>query len=80
VIQVADIGTLQRLPKLIGTQKASELAYTARTFSGIEAEMMGLVAKSFDSQEEMNQFVDKIATQIANKSPLTIRFVFIFHV
>ena len=31
---VADIGTLQRLPKLIGDMQTRELVYTARTFNG----------------------------------------------
>ena len=31
---VADIGTLQRLPKLIGDQQTRELAYTGRVFNG----------------------------------------------
>ena len=70
---VADIGTLQRMPKLIGTQKTAELTYTARNFSGAEAEAMGLVAKSFDTVQEMNTYVDKVASEIAQKSPLTIR-------
>lgn len=70
---MADIGTLQRLPKLIGTQKCAELTYTARTFNGSDAERMGLVAKSFDTKEEMMDYVNKVAVEIASKSPLTIR-------
>jgi enoyl-CoA hydratase len=72
---VADIGTLQRLPKLIGTQKSMELTYTARNFSGVEAEAMGLVVKAFDSKEEMMKHVNEMAVLIAKKSPLTIRGV-----
>jgi enoyl-CoA hydratase len=74
---VADIGTLQRLPKLIGTQKTAELTYTGRNFSGVEAEALGLVAKSFDTVQEMNAYVEKVASEIAQKSPLTIRLVII---
>ena len=44
---VADIGTLQRMPKIVGDQLTRELAYTGRTFKGKEAEQMGLVLKSF---------------------------------
>lgn len=72
---VADIGTLQRLPKLIGTQRAAELTYTGRNFSGKEAEEFGLVVKAFDTKEEMNKHVSEVATQIAKKSPITIRGV-----
>ena len=38
---VADVGTLQRLPKLIGDAMARELAYTGRPFSGAEAKAIG---------------------------------------
>jgi enoyl-CoA hydratase/carnithine racemase/acyl-CoA-binding protein len=70
---VADVGTLQRLPKLIGDQRARELTYTARTFNGKEAEQMGLVVKSFENYEEMMRHVEDVAATIASKSPLTIR-------
>ena len=40
----ADIGTLQRLPKVVGNVSlAQELVYTARKFSAEEALAMGLV-------------------------------------
>jgi enoyl-CoA hydratase len=70
---VADIGTLQRLPKLIGDQQTRELTYTGRTISGIEAQSLGLVLKSFATEELMRQHVDTVARAIAEKSPLTIR-------
>lgn len=50
-----------------------ELAYTARVFHGAEAERIGLVAKCFDTYEEMMQHVEGVAATIAKKSPLTIR-------
>ena len=70
---VADIGTLQRLPKLIGDQQTRELAYTGRTITGSEAQSLGLVLKSFATEEMMRQHVDKTARAIAEKSPLTVR-------
>ena len=36
-------GMSQRLPRRVGLAKAQEMTYTARTFSGREAEAMGLV-------------------------------------
>lgn len=71
---VADIGTLQRLPKLIGDQQTRELAYTGRTIGGKEAEALGLVLKSFESEEAMREHVKNTARLIAAKSPLTIRY------
>jgi enoyl-CoA hydratase len=70
---VADIGTLQRLPKLIGDQRSRELAYTSRVFSGKEAEKIGLVARSFRTEEELRAHVEAVAQSISEKSPLTIR-------
>ena len=43
----ADVGTLQRLPKLIGDGMARELAYTGRSVSGAEAAGMRLVNRMF---------------------------------
>lgn len=72
-VQVADIGTLQRLPRVIGHQRAAELTFTGRTFTGDDAKAMGLVLECFDSEEDMMQHVNHVAAEIAKKSPLTIR-------
>ena len=70
---VADLGTLQRLPKLINPSVARELAFTGRAVAGIEAQQIGLVNKAFESREELDKYVWEIATQIASKSPVAIR-------
>jgi 2,4-dienoyl-CoA reductase (NADPH2) len=69
----ADVGTLQRLPKLIGEGMARELAYTARKFGAAEALQMRLVNRVFVSREALQAGVREIATTIAAKSPLAIR-------
>lgn len=71
---MADIGTLQRLPGLIGQQQARELAYTGREFTGCEAESMGLVLKCFDTHADMMAHVQSVTAAIAAKSPLAIRY------
>ncbi len=71
----ADVGTLQRLPKLIGEGMARELAYTARKFGALDALQMRLVNRVFDSREALQAGVREIATTIAAKSPLPIRGV-----
>ena len=71
----ADVGTLQRLPKLIGEGMARELAYTARTFSAAEAQQMRLVNRVFDSRDALLAGVREIASTIAAKSPLSVRGV-----
>lgn len=70
---VADLGTLQRLPKIIGEGKVREMAYTGRNVNGKEAEKIGLVNDSFENKEIMMDNVLKIAEQIASKSTLSIR-------
>ncbi len=70
---VADMGTLQRLPKLISPALVAELAYTGRNMLGKEAEQVGLVNKSFDNLEAMHIYVQEIAKSIASKSPVVIR-------
>lgn len=69
----ADVGTLQRLPRLIGDGMVRELAYTGRQFTAEEAKAMGLVNRVFESREALLAGVMQIATQIAGKSPLAIR-------
>jgi enoyl-CoA hydratase len=71
---VADVGTLQRLPKLIGHQGlVRELAFTGRALTAAEAKDVGLVTRVFDSREALATGVREIAATIAAKSPLAIR-------
>ncbi len=69
----ADVGTLQRLPKLIGGGMARELAYTGRAVAGPEAKEIGLVNRSYASVGMLFHEAAKIAATIAKKSPLAIR-------
>ena len=69
----ADVGTLQRLPRLVGEGIARELAYTGRNFAAEEARQIGLVNRVFDSREALYAGVREIAATIAAKSPLSIR-------
>jgi len=71
----ADVGTLQRLPKLIPQGIVHELAYTGRQFCGEEAYKLGLVNKCFADRKKMIFSVREIAKQIVDKSPLGIRGV-----
>lgn len=70
---VADLGTLQRLPKIIPAGIAREMAYTGRNVAGQEAERIGLVNRSFTNLETMRTEVQQMAQSIASKSPLSIR-------
>lgn len=69
----ADVGTLQRLPKLIPDGVVRELAYTGRTMSAAEALSWGFINRVFPDQATMLAEVVGIAHEIARKSPLAIR-------
>ena len=69
----ADVGTLQRLPKIIPDGVARELAYTGRNMDAEEAREVGFVNRVFDNREIMLREVTAIAHDIASKSPLAIR-------
>lgn len=69
----ADVGTLQRLPHLIGDGILRELAYTGRFVGASEAERIGLVNRTYVSREEMLGAVLELAQEIAGKSPLAVR-------
>ena len=69
----ADVGTLQRLPRLIGEGMARELAYTGRRVDGAEAQQLRLVNRCFESPAALHAGVMDIARDIAAKSPLSIR-------
>jgi enoyl-CoA hydratase len=68
----ADVGTLQRLPRLIPEGLMRELAYTGRRLTAEEARDVGLVNRVYDSQEAMLEAVHAIAAEIASKSPLAV--------
>ena len=70
---VADVGTLQRLPRLVGEGMARELAYTGRKFDAAEAREIRLVNRVFDTREALHSGVREIAQAIAAKSPLAVR-------
>lgn len=68
----ADLGTLQRLPRLIPQGLARELAYTARKLLSAETFAAGLVNKVYADQDTMLTDVMAIAQQIAAQSPLAV--------
>ncbi|GAA3969798.1 crotonase/enoyl-CoA hydratase family protein [Allohahella marinimesophila] len=69
----ADVGTLQRLPKIIPDGIMRELAYTGREFGAEEARTMGLVNSIAKDKPALDMLVGELATEIASKAPLAIR-------
>jgi len=72
---VADMGSLQRLPAIIGQGNTRELALTGKDISATEALRMGLVTKVFSSESELLAEGLKVAHEIAENPTIVIRGV-----
>ncbi|HUT48232.1 MAG TPA: crotonase/enoyl-CoA hydratase family protein [Alphaproteobacteria bacterium] len=68
----ADLGTLQRLPRVMPDGLARELAYTGRVMPASEAKDCGLVNAVFADQATMLEHVIELARRIAGHSPLAV--------
>uniref|UniRef100_A0A2K5MIP5 Delta(3,5)-Delta(2,4)-dienoyl-CoA isomerase, mitochondrial n=1 Tax=Cercocebus atys TaxID=9531 RepID=A0A2K5MIP5_CERAT len=70
----ADVGTLQRLPKVIGNQSlVNELAFTARKMMADEALGCGLVSRVLPDKEVMLDAALALAAEISSKSPVAVQ-------
>ncbi|XP_025770607.1 delta(3,5)-Delta(2,4)-dienoyl-CoA isomerase, mitochondrial [Puma concolor] len=70
----ADVGTLQRLPKVIGNQSlVNELAFTSRKMMADEALGSGLVSRVFPNKEDMLEAAFTLAEEISTKSPVAVQ-------
>ena len=72
---VADLGTLQRLPHIIGDSWFRELALTGRDFTGEEALKMGLITHLLEDREALYDKAKSIAEEIVSCSPLAVQGV-----
>ena len=68
----ADVGTLQRMPKLVAEGIVRELAYTGRRWTASEAHAAGFVNAVFPDHDTMLAAVMDIAADIASKSPMAV--------
>ncbi|XP_023162021.2 delta(3,5)-Delta(2,4)-dienoyl-CoA isomerase, mitochondrial [Drosophila hydei] len=70
----ADVGTLQRLPKAIGSQSlARELCFTGRRFESAEAERSGLISRVYPDKNSLLEGAIALAADIASKSPIAVQ-------
>ncbi len=72
---VADVGTLQRLPMIVGAGHVAELAYTGKDVDGARAAEIGLVNDVFDDQDALMKATHEMAAEIAANSPLVVQGV-----
>lgn len=70
---IADVGTLQRLPYIIGHGWFRELALTGRDFTAEEALKMGFITRICDDQQSLYGEADRLAGEIAGCAPLTVQ-------
>ncbi|XP_035646312.1 delta(3,5)-Delta(2,4)-dienoyl-CoA isomerase, mitochondrial-like, partial [Oncorhynchus keta] len=70
----ADVGTLQRLPKVIGSRSlVNELALTVKKMYADEAKESGLVSCVFPDKEAMMAGALEMAGEIAGRSPVAVQ-------
>ena len=68
----ADVGTLQRLPRIVPDGVARELVFTGRRMSAQRAFEVGLVNEVFDDHDALIAGTLAFAHEIAAKSPLAM--------
>ena len=69
---MADVGTLQRLPKQLPEAVVRELAYTGDRLSAARAERLGFVNGLFDTHEALVEGALEVARRIASRAPLAV--------
>jgi len=75
VAMVADLGTLQRLPRIVGEGHARELALTGKDVDAEHALRIGLVGDVLATREEAHEAARATASAIAANPPLVVQGV-----
>jgi enoyl-CoA hydratase len=70
---VADLGTLQRLPKIISIGHLNELAFTGKDIDAEYAKAIGLINYVGKDYEDAMDYAVSVAKQIASNSPLAVK-------
>lgn len=70
---VADVGSLQRLPRVIGASNVRELAYTAKDIDAARAMQMGLVSEVLPDEATLLERARALADEIAANPPLVVQ-------
>lgn len=72
---VADVGTLQRLPDIVGSGHTAELAFTGMDIDAARAKEIGLVSRVEADRETLLAAAHELAGQISENSPLVLEGV-----
>ena len=70
---VADVGTLQRLPRVIPAGHVAELAFTGKDIDAERALRIGLVNDTYPDQEGVLKAARELAAEIAALSPAAVQ-------
>ena len=72
---VADMGSLQRLPRIIGHGHTRELAFTGKDIDADRALRIGLVNDVYDDEPKLLQAARKLAREIADNPAIVVQGV-----
>ncbi|HZM85733.1 MAG TPA: crotonase/enoyl-CoA hydratase family protein [Blastocatellia bacterium] len=70
---VADLGSLQRLPRIIGEGATRELAFTGKDILASRALQIGLVSETYESRDALLDAARTLAGEIADNPPLVVQ-------
>lgn len=70
---VADLGSLQRLPRIIGEGSTRELAFTGKDINAARALQINLVSEVFETRDAMLDAARHVAREIAENPPLVVQ-------
>ena len=73
IAMVADVGTLQRLPRIVGEGAARELIFTGRDIDAARARELGLVSEMLPDVAALHLRSREVAAEIAAHSPLAVQ-------
>jgi len=73
IAMVADVGTLQRLPRVVGDAAARELIFTGRDIDAARAREIGLVSEVFPDAAAALARARAVAAEVAANSPLAVQ-------
>lgn len=73
IAMVADVGTMQRLPKIIDPGRVAELVFTGKDFGATEAFEMGLISRIASDADDVQKQAHEVAQAIAANSPLAVQ-------
>ena len=69
---VADVGTLQRLPGIVGRGHVAELAFTGKDITADRAARIGLVNDVLPDVDSLHKAAHEMAEEVAANSPLAV--------